>query len=68
MSYSAEFYRLKENGSRIAVEPVIDLNKQFQTDELVRSNERGKWVKGSKAKFRTVADVKRLLTQMGIKQ
>jgi hypothetical protein len=47
---------------------VIDLNKQFQTDELVRSNERGKWVKGSKAKFKTVADVKRLLTQMGIKQ
>jgi hypothetical protein len=68
MSYSAQFYRIKETGSGAVVEPVTDLNEKFQTAELVRLNKQGKWTKGSKAKFKTVAEVKKLLTTMGIKQ
>jgi hypothetical protein len=68
MSYSAQFYRLKERGSEIVVESVTDLNKRFETDNLVHENEHGKWVKGPKAKFKTVAEVKKLLTKMGFEQ
>jgi len=68
MSYSAQFYRLKERGAQMVVEPVMDMNAKFQTDDLVRSNEHGKWVQGPKAKFKTVAEVKKLLTKMGLKQ
>ena len=68
MSYSTQFYRLKEKGAQVVVKPVTDMNAKFQTDDLVRSNERGKWVHGPKAKFKTVAEVKKLLTKMGLKQ
>lgn len=67
MFYGAQFYRLEEKGEKIVVEPVADLNKKFETSDLVY-NEHGKWSQGPKAKFRTVADVKKLLTKMGLKQ
>jgi hypothetical protein len=38
------------------------------TAELMQNNERGKWVRGPRAKFSTVAQVKKLLTEMGLKQ
>jgi hypothetical protein len=68
MSYSAQFYRLKEKASGMFVETVPDLNKKFETDDLIRENEHGKWVNGPKAKFTTVREIKNLLTRMGIKQ
>ena len=68
MLYGAQFYRVENRGPKIVVEPVADLNKRFQTDELVRLNGHEKWVSGPKAKFTTVAEVKKLLTKMGIKQ
>jgi hypothetical protein len=46
---------------------VADLNKKVKTSDLVY-NEHGKWSQGPKAKFRTVAEVKKLLTRMGLKQ
>ena len=67
-SYAAQFYRFKESGSKMAVEPVTELNKKFQTEAMVRLDDRGKWVRGPKAKFTTVAEVKKLLKQMGMKQ
>ena len=68
MSYSAQFYRLKEKGAQMVVEPMTDMNAKFQTGDLVRINEHGKWVHGPKAKFKTVAEVRKLLTKMGLKQ
>jgi hypothetical protein len=67
MFYGAQFYRLEEKGPKIVVEPVADLNKKVKTSDLVY-NEHGKWSQGPKAKFRTVAEVKKLLTRMGLKQ
>ena len=67
-SYSALFYRVIEKGSKISVQTLADLNKQFDTDDLVRLNKNGKWVQGPKPKFTTVAGVKKLLTKMGLKQ
>ena len=67
-SYGARFYRLKERGSTVVAESVTDLDKQFDTSDVVERDKRGKWVHGSHAKFKTVADVKRLLSKMGIKQ
>lgn len=68
MLYGAEFYRAENRGSTIVVEPVAELNKKFKTDNLVHLSEHEKWVQGPKAKFSTVAEVKRLLTKMGLKQ
>jgi hypothetical protein len=68
MSYSAQFYRLKEEGAQIVVEPLTDMNAKFQAGDLIRINEHGKWVRGPKAKFKTVAEVKKLLAKMGLKQ
>lgn len=65
---TALFYRVTEEGSHLAVEPVADLNKKFLTSDVVRANERGKWTKGPKPTFKTVADVKKLLKKMGIDQ
>ena len=67
-SYSALFYRVTEKGAKINVQTLTDLNKQFDTDDEVRLNKNGKWVQGPKPKFTTVAGVKKLLTQMGLKQ
>jgi hypothetical protein len=67
MFYGAQFYRLEEKGTQLGVEPVADLNKKFKTSDLVY-NEHGKWRQGPKARFRTVAEVKKLLTKMGLKQ
>jgi hypothetical protein len=65
---TALFYRVTEEGSHLAVEPVADLNKKFLTSDVVRANERGKWTKGPKPTFKTVADIKKLLKKMGIDQ
>jgi hypothetical protein len=43
MLYGAQFYRLKEKDSKMVVESVTDLNKQFEADDLVRQNDHGKW-------------------------
>jgi hypothetical protein len=67
MAYATEFYRLKDSGSKPTVEPLKDLNEKFITTDLY-NKEHGKWVKGSTAKFSTVAEVKKLLTKMGLKQ
>ena len=65
--YSAEFYRLKSHGSDMVVEPVIELNAKFKTADLI-VDKPGKVVWIEKAKFKTVAEVKRLLTKMGLHQ
>jgi hypothetical protein len=57
-SDSALFYRVTEKGSKISVQPLTDLNKQFDTDDEVRLNKNGKWVQGPKPKFTTVAGVR----------
>jgi hypothetical protein len=62
--YSAEFYRLKDRESDMAVEPLAKLNKKFETSDLVYVDER----RTLKAKFKTVAEVKKLLTKMGLRQ
>jgi hypothetical protein len=67
MFYRSQFYRIEEKGTKIVVEPVADLNKKFKTSDLVY-NEHGRWSQGPKAEFRTIADVKKLLTKMGLKQ
>jgi hypothetical protein len=66
--YGAQFYRLKEKAGKLVVEPVTALNDQFETDDLVTLDKHDKWVQGPKAKFTTVAGVKKLLTKMGLKQ
>jgi hypothetical protein len=65
--YSAEFYRLKERGSDMAVEPVTELNAKFKTADLI-VDKPGKVVWIRKAKFKTVAEVKKMLTKMGLSQ
>jgi hypothetical protein len=67
-SYGARFYRLRETGSKMHVEPATALNKKFNTDDLVVEDKHGKWVSTPKPTFKTVADVKKLLTKMGLKQ
>jgi hypothetical protein len=67
-SYGARFYRLREGASTTIVEPVADLDKKFDTSDVVEKDKHGKWVQGSHAKFKTVADVKKLLSRMGLKQ
>jgi hypothetical protein len=66
--YAAQFYRVKESGSKFVVEPMTQLNKKFDTADLSQTNEHGKWVRASRAKFKTVAEVKKLLNKMGLKQ
>ena len=66
--YSALFYRVKEAGAKIAVEPLTDLNKKFDTCDAFEANDHGKWERVSRATFKTVADVKKLLTKMGLPQ
>lgn len=65
--YAALFYRVTKDPTEIRVQPVSELKKAFQTDELER-NVHGRWVEASKATFKTVAQVKKRLTQMGIAQ
>ncbi len=65
--YSARFYRLNIKGPKIIVVPVAELNKRLDTCDLEAEDRRGKLVR-SRAKFRTVRGVRRLLTRMGIKQ
>jgi hypothetical protein len=66
--YAAQFYRLQEKGSKMVVEPVTELNTKFDTADVSQTDEHGKWHRGSKAKFKTVAEVKKLLNRMGLKQ
>ncbi|MES1206889.1 MAG: hypothetical protein ABUS79_13210 [Pseudomonadota bacterium] len=68
MSYGAQFYRVDAAGAKPVVTSLTQLNQKFETDDLVRVNNHGKWTKGSKPAFKTVADVKKLLTKMGIPQ
>lgn len=68
MLYGAEFYRTERRGLTTVVEPVSELNKKFKADNLVHLSEHDKWVQGPKARFSTVAEVKALLTKMGLKQ
>ncbi|HEY2899721.1 MAG TPA: hypothetical protein VGL59_04020 [Polyangia bacterium] len=68
MLYGAAFYRTEDRGSTTVVEPVTELNKKFKADSLVHLTEHDNWVQGPKAKFSTVAEVKKLLTKMGFKQ
>jgi hypothetical protein len=68
MCYAAQFYRVKDGGSKTVVDSVSDLDKKFVTCDAVDWNKRGKSVEGSKAQFKTVAQVKKLLTKMGLKQ
>jgi hypothetical protein len=66
--YAAQFYRVKEKDSKMVVEPVTELNKKFDTADVSQTDQHGKWVRGSRAKFKTVAEVKKLLNKMGLKQ
>lgn len=66
--FGAEFYRLEEKSSKWVAEPMTDLNAKFVTCEVADADKRGKWVHQTKAKFSTVAEVKKLLTKMGLKQ
>jgi hypothetical protein len=66
--YAAEFYRVDAAGSKIAVTTLKDLSGKFNTADMLENKGHGKWVRTGKARFKTVADVKRLLTKMGLPQ
>jgi hypothetical protein len=66
--YAAQFYRVKEKGSKMVVEPVTELNTKFDTADVSQTDKHGRWVRGSRARFKTVAEVKKLLNSMGLKQ
>lgn len=66
--YSALFYRVKEAGPKIGVEPVTDLKKKFDTCDSFESTAHGKWARVSRATFKNVGDVKKLLNKMGLPQ
>jgi len=66
-AYGAEFYRLKNSEGRFTVETIEKLNKKFNTANMTRVDDDGKRVR-EKAKFKTVADVKRILKRMGFPQ
>lgn len=69
MCYGAEFYRVKDSGSKIVVDSLPDPRKKFFTcDEVDAQDKRGRWTYGHMAQFKTVAEVKKLLTKMGVKQ
>jgi hypothetical protein len=65
--YGAEFYRLKAHGSDMVVDPIKELNAKFKTANLV-VDKPGRTVWIERAKFKTVAEVKRLLAKMGLRQ
>ncbi len=65
--YGAEFYRISTNGSAISVEPISDLNAKFKTEDVAGVDEDGRRFR-DKPTFKTVADVKRRLAAMGLKQ
>lgn len=65
--YGAQFYRLKETGPTIVVEPITELDKKLETEDVSLKDRRGKWIT-KRPTFRTVAEVKKLLTKMGLKQ
>jgi hypothetical protein len=65
--YAAEFYRVDAGGPKITVASLTDLNRKFNTADAVEVTEHGKRV-NRKPKFKTVADVKRLLRKMGLPQ
>jgi len=65
--YAARFYRVTQDSKEVRIRPLSELTKAFQTDELDRKVH-GRWVEASKAAFKTVAQVRKRLTQMGIEQ
>jgi len=66
--YCAEFYRFKERDRKWSWSRIKDLNAKFETADLVRVDVRGKVAGREKAKFKTVAEVKKMLTNMGLNQ
>jgi hypothetical protein len=66
--YGAEFYRVDAAGPKAVVAPLAELNKKFVTGGVSSLDERGRWSKEPKAKFTTVAGVKKVLEKMGLKQ
>ncbi len=67
--YDTEFYRVKEAGTKIAVETAKDFKGKFDTCDSFEANARGKMVRRSRAaKLTTVAEVKKALVKMGLKQ
>ncbi len=67
-TYGAEFYRVDASGPKITVTSLTDLNKKFVTSDMHEVNKRGKWIRTGKPTFTTVAQVKKLLTKMGLPQ
>lgn len=65
--YGAQFYRVRRTGSDVTVHPLNDVDEKFKTQDVSREGEHGKTLR-DKATFKTVADVKRMLTKMGVKQ
>jgi hypothetical protein len=59
--YGAWFFRVEMDGPRIFVCPVTELNRKF--DKFNTCD-----VRGLRSKFRTVREIKKLLTHMGIEQ
>jgi hypothetical protein len=66
-AYAAEFYRLKNTGAEMTVEPLVRLNRKFNTADMDRLDDDGTRVH-ERARFRTVADIKKLLNKMGLRQ
>lgn len=68
MCYGAEFYRLEEAGSKTTVKSMAELKKKFFSCDEAELGRNGRWSSGRRANFKTVAEVKKLLTNMGLKQ
>ena len=67
-AYAAEFYRVDASRPTVTVRSLTDLNGKFNTADMVEVNQHGKWIRTGKAKFKTAAEVKRLLTKMDVPQ
>ncbi len=66
--YDTEFYRVKQAGAKISVETAKDFKGKFVTCDSFEANARGKMVRQSRSKFTTVAEVKKALIKLGLKQ
>jgi hypothetical protein len=68
MCYGAEFYRVSAGPSKTTVESVKTLKERLFTCDQSEPDGQGARVGGHAIKFRTVAEVKKLLTKIGLKQ
>jgi len=67
--FSALFFQVTVRETKTVVVPATELNKKFEDScDLDQTDKRGKWFHGSKPTFKTVRDVKKLLTKMGLAQ